>query len=251
MASPWGPSSQGWGKGSGIRWDCVAPFPAVISHVAVTLNKMGHNFPKTQTLPAAGSAPGGRGRHGGGGVPPSTTDSLLPLLSPLPLAWLPVGPRAVRPPPPPTDGGVAPVEAGVQGSSGEAGQASRSRRVSRNPNTRPTLISWAVPHCGSRPQVTLPPAPLPGRPALAAPTHCPHWRPRSAFSQPLLALTGRKPQDESHGHGTPAKPPPLRLRAASYRGHAPSRFLPGTQPLPLLRQPFVPGWPVWHPLLAP
>lgn len=52
---------------------------------------MGHDFPETQTLPAAGAAPGA---EAGTGVPPSTTDSLLPLLSPLPPAWLPVGHRA-------------------------------------------------------------------------------------------------------------------------------------------------------------
>lgn len=42
----------------------MAPFPGIISHLAVTLNKIGHNFPGTQTLPAAGAAPGGRGRAG-------------------------------------------------------------------------------------------------------------------------------------------------------------------------------------------
>ena len=52
-----------WGRGRGDL-DCMAPFPGIISHLAVTLNKMGHNFPGTQTLSAAGAAPGGRGRAG-------------------------------------------------------------------------------------------------------------------------------------------------------------------------------------------
>ena len=53
-ARPPGHPITGGGEETWIRWDDMAPFPATVTW----LRQMGHGFPGTQTLSAAGAAAG-------------------------------------------------------------------------------------------------------------------------------------------------------------------------------------------------
>lgn len=213
-----------WGRGD---LDCMAPFPGIISHLAVTLNnKMGHNFPGTQTLSAAGAAPRGGDRRGG----PARcqghliqTHSLHPACAGTPAPPLPprlapcwgtelsqTSPTTTSQPWTSGERGTPPDEADTQGSWGGARQASWRRGASRDPMPRQmpkqTLICRLThivapnpKHPEGRPVSTSSPCPQ-GPPwhlqdtlPTAGPLHSPS-------PSPLLALTWRIPEDRTRCH---------------------------------------------------
>lgn len=93
----WTVYKHSWGEGRpGGRGDldCMAPFPGIISCLAVTLNKMGHNLPGTQTLSAAGAT---LRVEAEAAVPPGTTGPRFRQVLPFTPAW-PVTPAAPLPP---------------------------------------------------------------------------------------------------------------------------------------------------------
>lgn len=146
----------------------MTPFPTIISHMAVTLNKMGHDFPGTQILSAAEASSGGRGRDRGpaqhqGHFIQTDSSPLTPGLCSDPCPT-PASPPdfALRhraeshlPQPPAAQDWcgqeIAPGEADTQGHSGGARQPSWRRGDGRGPTSRQTPISWAVSYCGTKP----------------------------------------------------------------------------------------------------